>query len=388
MNPTDQPRHTVVLLARNYPPQIGGVSAYCESVAHALAQKGVHVLVLTPRHEVEIKKNGSRIEIIPIPIHRFRFLNVAAYFISLLQVLRTRKVDAVLAGYWIPMGIVACFISHFRRLKYGVFIYGAEILGCPSRWKRHLLQRVCQRADYLFPIAEYTAEKMTRIVQDPPCLRIVPCVMEVERMERYRSGSKEAIKRSLNLEGKRVLLTASTLEPRKGHLLTLEALSRIKDEFPDLIYVYTGKGSAQDAIEKRIQQLGLKERVRGVGFVDYAELMNLYQAADLFIMVSYNPQNPHDYEGFGIVYLEAAYWQVPSIAARYAGPAEVIEHGTTGMLVDPENIEELETTLRNLLSHPEEITRMGLLAKERALKKYSPSAMAECLYEALFSGDL
>ena len=150
-------------------------------------------------------------------------------------------------------------------------------------------------------------------------------------------------------------------------------------EFPNLVYVYTGRGPAQQVIEEKVQKLGLEDHVKAMGFVDYETLMQLYQAADVFAMVSYNPDNPADFEGFGIVYLEAGYWKVPSVAARFGGPAEVVVDGVTGRLVEPTNTAQLTEAFRELLSDSGKAASMGEAAHQRVMETFTPPVMADSI---------
>ena len=77
-----------------------------------------------------------------------------------------------------------------------------------------------------------------------------------------------------------------------------------------------------------------------------------------------------DVEGFGIVFLEAALCGKPSVGSRSGGIPEAIEHGKTGILVDPENVDEIARELIRLLKDNDLRIKMGEAAKERVLKHF------------------
>ncbi len=378
----------VILLARTYPPDIGGVASYCQAVARALAERGAEVFVLTPRQDEQGIEEAPHLRVIPIPVGRWRLINFLSYLGFFYGFQRKVRARIVFCGYWIPMGIVAWAVSFLISYRYGIFVYGADLWGYPSRWERWLMRASFRRAERLLPITQYTAAQLREALPGLERITVVPCTIDPRTLEVYRLPEGMNAKTALGLEGKQVLLTASTLGWRKGHCFVLDALGELVQEFPDLMYVYTGRGPAQEAIAEKTRQLGLEANVRAVGFVDQKELMQYYQAADLFVMVSYNPDNPADYEGFGIVYLEAAYWGVPSVAARFAGPAEVIESGVTGVLVDPQRPDELKEALRQLLREPDRRRQLGQAARARTLARYTPPIMAERLYLALFASSV
>jgi phosphatidylinositol alpha-1,6-mannosyltransferase len=78
---------------------------------------------------------------------------------------------------------------------------------------------------------------------------------------------------------------------------------------------------------------GVSEKVVVFTGIGDAELAYLYQKADLFAMLNYNFRG--DYEGFGIVFLEASYFGLPVIGGLDGGSRDAILEGETGYLVDP-----------------------------------------------------
>ena len=103
-------------------------------------------------------------------------------------------------------------------------------------------------------------------------------------------------------------------------------------EMPDVQYTIVGDGPMRSVIEAKIRELGLTDRVTIRTDVTDAELPNVYRNADVFVMPS--TKSDSDREGFGIVYIEAALFGVPSIAVRQPGVDEAIVDGVTGWLID------------------------------------------------------
>jgi len=373
----------MLLLARTFPPEdIGGVASYCRAAALALAEDGVEVHVLAPRKTPGIEEREGNLQIHLVQATGGRVVRFLRYFAAFLRLRKQYPDGVVLVGYWIPTTIAAWLISFFSPVRYGVFLYGADVWVYSSRVEQWLLRAVCRRAERLLTITRYTEREIHQAIPAAPPVALVPCTIDPVEMDAHRVPEGRDPKAEFGLEGKRVILTASYLGFRKGHLPLLEAIAGLVQEYPDLVYVYTGRGPARAAIEDKVKELGLEEHVRAMGFVGYPALMRLYQAADVFAMVSYNPDNPADFEGFGIVYLEAAYWGVPSVAARFGGPVEVVEDGVTGILTEPLSQEELTCALRALLGDPEKRGRMGAAARERTLRLFTRPVMAKAIRSA------
>ena len=143
------------------------------------------------------------------------------------------------------------------------------------------------------------------------------------------------------------LLTVSRLsEPRKNVDRVLHALSRLKGRH-DFRYVVVGDGHDRARLERLAGDLQLGKRVRFTGFVNRAELLDIYAHSDLMVLAS--AVIPGSHEGFGIVYLEAAASGVPSLAARLAGAAEAVDEGKSGMYVEEPTVDAIARALARFL---------------------------------------
>ncbi len=133
------------------------------------------------------------------------------------------------------------------------------------------------------------------------------------------------------------ILFVGALKPRKGVTEALEVLAHVKSDF---IYRIVGSHDLKNPyialINEKIRSLGLEGKVVLVGSVSDAELKLLYEKADLFLMLSMN--NGADFEGFGLVYIEANGKGVPVIGSRDSGVADAIVSGKTGYLVDQHDV--------------------------------------------------
>jgi phosphatidylinositol alpha-1,6-mannosyltransferase len=144
----------------------------------------------------------------------------------------------------------------------------------------------------------------------------------------------------------------SALERYKGVDTVLEALPRIRGQFPNVVYRVVGDGTDRPRLEALSQHLGVTDCVRFLGRVGEERLHREYAASDLYVM-------PSPSEGFGIVFIEAASHRKPSVGARGGGTPEVIRDGVTGALVPPRDPAALATTILELLKSPERLRSLG-----------------------------
>jgi glycosyltransferase involved in cell wall biosynthesis len=145
-----------------------------------------------------------------------------------------------------------------------------------------------------------------------------------------------------------VLFTLTRLastERYKGYNKVMEALVQIED--PRVKYLIAGK---YDAIEKKfiddlILKLGLQDRVILAGFIPEEEVASHFRLSDVYVMPSMK-------EGFGIVFIEAMYYQLPVIAGNKDGSVDALLNGELGILVDPQDVEAIKDALESVLLAP------------------------------------
>ena len=113
-----------------------------------------------------------------------------------------------------------------------------------------------------------------------------------------------------------------------------------------------------------VADAGLQARVHFLGNIEEDEKVDLLQRAEVFI---HTPVTADDggFEGFGIVYLEAAAAGTVAIGSRECGAEDAIQHDTTGLLVD-QNIDAVSTALHALLADPDYAARLATNARKHA----------------------
>ena len=178
-----------------------------------------------------------------------------------------------------------------------------------------------------------------------------------------------ALRRDLGLEGRRVLLFAGRLEPLKGADTLLGAVARLCREkrFDDVVTLVIGEDSGDGSVDggerRRLEAVagdtGLASRVRFLGAIEHEELADYYALADICVV-------PSRTETFGLVALEAQALGTPVVASAVGGLTEIVDDGTTGLLVAERAPGAFATAIATLLDDAEMRQRMGEAARVRA----------------------
>jgi len=162
---------------------------------------------------------------------------------------------------------------------------------------------------------------------------------------------------------------AGRLSPEKGVDVLLRAFARLRSVRPDARLVVAGDGPERAALGTLSRALGLDDRVEWWGHVARDELERRFDR--VWVQVS-----PHVWaEPFGNVVTEAMVRGTAVVASRVGGPAEILDQGQTGVLVEPGHHEPLAAALDELLSDPSRLDRIGAAARRTARRRYSHAAM-------------
>lgn len=154
------------------------------------------------------------------------------------------------------------------------------------------------------------------------------------------------------------ILFVGNLIPRKGLHHLLAALSQVSGHWElSVVGDYHADDGYAQAILRQIAAAGLAPRVRLLGRVDDAVLVELYRRHHLFAAPGY--------EGFGIAYLEAHRFGLPVIGLTTGAAQEVVGVGQTGMLIPPGDVRALADAIMRFCTDRDLLIGMGMAARLR-----------------------
>ena len=169
-----------------------------------------------------------------------------------------------------------------------------------------------------------------------------------------------------------LVLSVGNLIPSKGHALLLRAFARATKSAPEWQLQIIGEGPERSSLVRLTEQLGISGRVVFYGRQDRRAVAETMQRCAIFAL-------PSSYEGLGCVYLEAMACAKPVIGCEGQGIAEIIQHGSNGMLVSPESEDTLASALRMFFHNEGYRLRLGRAARETILREHTIEHQAEQL---------
>ncbi len=271
----------------------------------------------------------------------------------------------VYVGVWSEQAHFWCQWLRRRGIPYFLFAHGAEIIREGAGPLQHQFMEDFRCAEAVFANSQATAGLVRDWVEVEDVPIAHPGVSEPDI-----SQDAEIADLDLDLPADACLvLSLCRLVERKGIAKVLRALSSQELRSNDFHYVIAGSGPQLSRLRELTEELELTDRVDFVGFVDEQAKWKLYDLADLFVMPN-SELGGQDWEGFGIVFLEAAIMGTPAIAGRSGGATEAVAHGETGYTVDPNSPTELQQRLLELLEHADRRAQMGRAARQRAKEEF------------------
>jgi glycosyltransferase involved in cell wall biosynthesis len=151
----------------------------------------------------------------------------------------------------------------------------------------------------------------------------------------------------------------------------LDALERLRDQFPHLRVLLFGDGPLQGDVARKLAAKGLSRIVRLLGFRD--DIPRILPVLDLVVHPAYR-------EGLGVALIQAAAAGVPIVACRAGGIPDIVRHEENGLLVEPGNVAGLAAAIQQLLADEPLRRRLGDAGRDLVARQFT--------YDRMVAGNL
>ncbi len=346
----------ILVVSSDFSPRSWGIGAYTKELSTSLAKRNQVTVLATGISDGKAFDHGSRYRIIRTP--SFPVLRYIAFLIYIPWVIRRHHIDAVLHVVWITS-----LISHIWfwliPVPYFVSVHGTEIRDDKISWRRRL--KGCLRkwrlaslrkAKGVFPVSNFSARLVMSLGIEQSCIKVL---LNGVNTQHYLPAANNQEKNN-----QKRLLTVARLDLNKGHDYVLKALAILKEQGFTPNYTIVGQGPEKMRLRKMVQSLGLENQVEFTGFIPDKQLPAIYTSCDIYVMASREIPGRLDLvEGFGISFLEASASGLPVVAGDSGGVSDAVQNEKTGLLVDPDDSEEIASAIKRLLTDSNLARRLG-----------------------------
>ncbi|MFC1613020.1 glycosyltransferase family 4 protein [Patescibacteria group bacterium] len=351
-----------LLFTIEFPPQKGGISTYYKNICEYLSAKKISVLTSQEANERDFD-NEQRYK-----IYRKKLISTLpiwpkwiSSFFHLWRTIKKEKIDIILVGQILPLGTVAYIYKKLFNLPYGVFIHGMDIqMAKQNKRKVKLCNTILNNAKFIIVNSNYTESLvLEQGIDENKIIVVYPCVSNSAQIDtNFKTKRHE-----------KTLLTIGRLVKRKGHDMVIKTLPKIIKKFPKIEYIIAGDGPDKKYLENLAIEYQVDKYVKFLGKVSDSVRNNLLSECNIFIMPSREIKG--DVEGFGIVYLEAGLYKKPVIAGKSGGVVEAVIDGQTGILVNPEDVNDIANAVIKILTNNTLANKFGVQGRERVLNKFT-----------------
>jgi glycosyltransferase involved in cell wall biosynthesis len=339
-----------------------GAGRYSKAVLEEYKKQGIDYVVLT-------EAGGKEVD--PFEKRAVRPLKSISSLLFNLKIVRKMAKDCTIVhafdGWpYAIYGYAAVLFSNKKLFINAVGTYAVAALKTPI--KGIVLTFAYRRAVSIFAISEFVKNNVLKY-RKLNNLSVV--YLGTTPMKKPEENELEAFKLKYGIQSQTpIILTVGALKDRKGQYETVEAISILKNKYPDILYCIVGSLVGNDSYVHRIKEYVRKNKLENnVKIISDAgtdkSLSCAYELSDIFILPSkYDPQSEHS-EGFGLVLLEAAQFGKPVIGSKGSGIPEAMEDGVNGYLVDEVTPKTISETIEKVISNYEVLARNSKKVSEK-----------------------
>jgi phosphatidyl-myo-inositol dimannoside synthase len=327
-----------LIVTRAFPPELGGMQSLMWGLTKEMSKNYmIKVFADYQENHKEFDKNEN------FSIERvggIKFLRKIRKAQLVNEFIKDNKVQGVIADHWKSLELI-----NTDKKKY-CLIHGKEINHPKGSSLNKRVIKVLNNVECVIANSEYTKNlAINNGVNKDKVIVINPGVDPVRELNKK---SLEKVESLLKTKSPR-LITVSRFDKRKNHEKIVMALRNLKQIYPDIVYICIGYGDEEENIKDLVKELNLGSQV--MFFKDISsELKNsLIAKSNIFVMPSIIHKT--SVEGFGIAYVEAAQYGVPSLGGKDGGASDAISHDKTGLICDGNNLDDIYSSLNSMIEN-------------------------------------
>ena len=335
----------ILILAKGYPPDTGGLEKYSEQIATAYSKIGAKITILTASSSNKQEEFKGIIRILNVGMGSqlvvfFRMLK------RLLEIRSKETFDFIHATSW-RVALPALIL--LNNTKIIISIHGREVFTVPLGL-RILMHWVFRKADLIVAVSRPILTSFKKRLPFKLHRSLVA----------WNGISFEDLLKTTNSEYRtKEIFCLCRLVERKNIVRAVRACGILDRQSIDFRFLIAGSGPEAEKIDKTINIEGLSAKVQLLGRIQDEDVPKYYRRASIFLHPQISLNNGNDIEGFGISIADAMAFGAVAVAGRSGGPSDFISHQKTGILVDGTQPEKIAYELKHLLTNDEKLCRIS-----------------------------
>jgi N-acetyl-alpha-D-glucosaminyl L-malate synthase BshA len=348
---------------------VGGSGIVATELAKSLAERGhaVHVLSTDTPFRLGSYQPGLTFHRVRTPA--YPLFREPQYVIALanrmVQVAREQGLDIIHAHYAVPHA-TAAYLAKQILLRAGpavpriiTTLHGTDItlVGSDHSYAETVAFSIDMSDGVTAVSSSLRQDTYTALSVQKP-IAVIPNFLDCDVYQRIQAAPLRA--RYCPTGCEKLVIHVSNFRPVKRVPVVVQAFARIVKRVPSRLLLVGDGPDLAPALDEA-KALGISGLVEALGEQD--QIIPLLSIADLFLLTS-------SQESFGLAALEAMACEVPVVASRVGGLHEVIEHGVTGFLRDPSDVDGMAEDGIRLLTDPELHGRVAAAGRRSVRKRF------------------
>ena len=338
-----------LFVTNDFGPRAGGIETFIIGLIERLPKSSI--IVYTSAQEdtsaydadwlnnfgVEVIRDKSKI-LLPTPrVNR-----------AVARIVKERTIKTIAFGAAAPLGWMSSTLRKAGAERIVALTHGHEVWWAKVFPFNLMMRRIGSTTDCLTYLGEFTQTAISKALTTKSASAMQKIAPGID-IEHFKAADASALRHSLGLTGKKVIVSVGRLVHRKGQDFLIESMPQILKQVPDAHLLLVGQGPYRERLEKLVRKHLIEKNVSFIGRIQYKDLPGYICVGDIFAMPSRSRFAGLEVEGLGIVYLEASACGLPVIAGESGGAPDAVIEGVTGFVVDGTNTEQIAKRAIQLL---------------------------------------
>jgi glycosyltransferase involved in cell wall biosynthesis len=378
----DMDKKNILIFSTSYIPDLGGAEVAVKEITDRMPEYNWHLVCFPDTRDLPIEEKIGNVVIHRISGPKFLYPFIAFY--EGLKLHKNHKFDAVVSVMATYAGFAGLFFKvFFPKVKFVLNLQEGDSLSIMKRkaWFVYpLFMMIFRFADKIYALSSFLAS-YGRDMGHKGQIPVIPNGVDIDNfIKDVSDDEKIKLKKSLGkTEGDVYLITTSRLVYKNGVDNVIKSLQYLPE---NIFFLILGIGIEEKKLRKLAQNLGVRDRVKFIGFVHHKDIPVFFSVSDIFIRASRS-------EGFGNSFIEAMASGLPVIATPVGGIVDFISDGDTGIFVSPDNPKDISIKISSLISNKPLMEKIADNGKRLVTSKYSwnmvVSKIKEEVFRSLFS---
>ena len=344
-----------LIITRSFPPEIGGMQNLMGGLTKSLS-KHYMIKVFADYHP----NNKTYDELTSFSIERVGGIKIfrkyrKAHLINA-YIKNNKNIKGIIVDHWKSLELIK------TNKKKICLIHSKEINHPKRSYLNNRALKVLNNVDHIISNSQFTKQLAQNNGINSDLITVInPGVDSLSDIDEKILKETE----SLLKDNTPRLITVSRYDKRKNHEKIIMSLRNLKQLYPKIIYISIGDGEEEDNIKKLAKELDLTNQIiflKGIS----ADIKNaLLSKSDIFVMPSIIYKK--SVEGFGIAFVEAAQYGVPSIGGKDGGASDAIDHEKTGLICDGNDLDAVYSSINSMLENKKYL-EYGRAAKKNSIR--------------------